>query len=145
MLADPYTLQLVEHLKADQLARLKTALTAARNTMIEAAGAQIGEAQGPGRDGSGRDTGDRQDAAADEASRGLTLRLAGHEQRKLAEIDAALLRMSRGDYGICEDSGDEIPAARLLQVPTARRTVEAQEQHEEELHAGDERDANSPY
>lgn len=135
----------MEHLNVDQLARLKAALTAARTAIVEVAGARIEDTQGPGRDGSGRDTGDRQDAAADEASRGLTLRLAGHEQRKLAEIDAALERIAQGDYGICEDSGDEIPVARLIQVPTARRTVEAQEQYEEQSQVGDERDTNSPY
>ncbi|MGB1274319.1 MAG: TraR/DksA family transcriptional regulator [Nannocystaceae bacterium] len=135
----------MDHLKADQLASLKTALTDARDAIVQGAGARIEETQGPGRDGSGRDTGDRQDAAADEAARGLVLRLAGHEQRKLAEIDAALERMTQGTYGICEDSGDEISLARLSQVPTARRTVDAQEQYEEELQAGDERNASSPY
>jgi len=43
--------------------------------------------------------------------------------RELAEIDAALERMIRSPekFGICEDTGAEIPYARLDLIPWARR------------------------
>ncbi len=141
----PYTPGSVDHLSAEQLERLQHALTAARDQLLRAATSRVGEVQGPGRDGAGRDTSDRQDAAADEAMRGRFSLMADHERRKLDEIEAARERIEHGTYGICEDSGDEIPFARLWNVPTARRTVEAQEQYEAEVRADDEREQDSPY
>ena len=44
--------------------------------------------------------------------------------RELAEIDDALRRSSDGTYGVCEDCGRQIPAARLEARPTATRCVE---------------------
>ncbi len=143
--AGPYTSRPVDHLRADQVERLRQALYAAKKSLLDGAAKRLGDVQGPGRDGVGRDTGDRQDAAADEALRITEAQLAGHERQKLADIEAALERLETGDYGICEDSGDEIPFARLWQVPTARRTVEAQELYEAEQGRRDERDGDSPY
>lgn len=47
--------------------------------------------------------------------------------RELAEIDAALERLYRAPekYGICEDTGQEIPFARLDVIPWARTCLEA--------------------
>jgi len=46
---------------------------------------------------------------------------------ELAEIDAALARLySKPDqFGICEDTGQEIPFARLKIIPWARTCLEA--------------------
>lgn len=43
---------------------------------------------------------------------------------ELAEIDAALRRSAAGTYGVCEDCGRSIPAARLEARPTATRCVD---------------------
>jgi RNA polymerase-binding transcription factor DksA len=40
------------------------------------------------------------------------------------EIDAALDRVARGVYGICEVSGQRIPKERLQAIPWARERVE---------------------
>ncbi len=47
--------------------------------------------------------------------------------RQLAEIDAALERLQREPerFGICEDTGDDIPLARLEVIPWARTCSEA--------------------
>jgi DnaK suppressor protein len=47
--------------------------------------------------------------------------------RELAEIDAALERLYRtpDTFGICEDSGGEIPYERLLIIPWARTCQQA--------------------
>jgi DnaK suppressor protein len=92
--------------------------------------------------------GDAQDLASDEARRTLALRRQQHEEARLREVEAALRRMDDGSYGTCEESGDEIPFARLRAEPTTRYTVEAQEQVETDAardgvarRAPDERDA----
>jgi DnaK suppressor protein len=43
---------------------------------------------------------------------------------RLREIHDAIARLRRGEYGICEASGDEIARARLRANPLARYTVE---------------------
>lgn len=43
-----------------------------------------------------------------------------HEEGLLAEVDAALERLARGSYGVCEASRQPIPAARLRAVPWTR-------------------------
>jgi RNA polymerase-binding transcription factor DksA len=42
----------------------------------------------------------------------------------IEEIDAALLRIKDGSYGICESSGLRIPKERLQAIPWARERVE---------------------
>jgi DnaK suppressor protein len=92
--------------------------------------------------------GDVQDLASDEARRTLAQRRHQHDEDRLREVEAALLRMDDGSYGVCEETGDEIPFARLRAEPTTRYTVEAQEFIEQDLaraevsgHAPNERDA----
>ncbi|MBC2960223.1 TraR/DksA C4-type zinc finger protein [Nocardioides deserti] len=43
--------------------------------------------------------------------------------RRLTEIEAALIRLDTGGYGICERCGRAIPAERLEVRPDARRCV----------------------
>lgn len=44
-------------------------------------------------------------------------------QSQLSEIDAALMRISMGVYGVCEKTGKSIPIERLMAIPTARTIV----------------------
>ncbi len=76
------------------------------------------------------DVGDRQDAAATEAARLSQWTLADHERARVDELEAALRRMHDGTYGICEHTDEPIPFGRLEVEPTARATVEAQEEYE---------------
>lgn len=50
-----------------------------------------------------------------------------NEEHLLNEIDGALARIKAGTYGVCVDSGEEIPVERLDAIPWAARTI----QHEE--------------
>lgn len=50
--------------------------------------------------------------------------------RKKAEIEAALRRLDSGDYGYCEETGDEIGLARLRANPLARLSIEAANRQE---------------
>ena len=45
-------------------------------------------------------------------------------RQHLDEVDAALLRVELGNYGVCENCGRDIPSARLEARPYARRCVQ---------------------
>ena len=60
----------------------------------------------------------------------LHLHEAGRDLEELREIESALQRIESGDYGECEECGNEIGYARLEAQPTATRCVECQAQHE---------------
>ena len=57
----------------------------------------------------------------------LRLELAEHDRERLLEIEEALKRHEDGSYGICLESGEEIPFVRLKAVPTAKHTIQCQE------------------
>lgn len=65
------------------------------------------------------------DAASDDFDHDLALAGLSLEQDALYEVEAALRRIERGTYGVCEVSGKPIPLARLKAVPWARFTAEA--------------------
>jgi len=66
------------------------------------------------------------DEGTDTFERELEASLATRARRELAEIDAALRRFyaQPNRFGICEDTGREIPFERLDLVPWARRCDE---------------------
>jgi DnaK suppressor protein len=57
------------------------------------------------------------DLGSDNFEQECTLNLLQNQQRVLAEIDAALARIAKGTYGICEECGAAIPKDRLKVVP----------------------------
>jgi DnaK suppressor protein len=67
------------------------------------------------------------DAGSDNFELENTLGLMDEEVRLLAEIDAALSRIERKTYGVCEGSGEPIPKSRLEAIPWARYCVEYKE------------------
>lgn len=56
----------------------------------------------------------------------------GQIDRRLRDVERALQKIEEGTYGICDDTGEEIPKGRLEAVPEAIRTVQAQERFERE-------------
>jgi len=52
-------------------------------------------------------------------------------ERRLHNVERALQKIEEGTYGICEDTGEQIPRGRLEAVPEAIRTVEAQQRYRE--------------
>lgn len=45
-------------------------------------------------------------------------------ENQLKEVDAALERIAKGQYGICENCAKEIPEEQLLAVPESRHCTE---------------------
>jgi len=75
----------------------------------------------------------RLDACADEneyASRvvevGMQLALRRRLEERRVEIEEALGRLDAGNYGVCEDCGEDIGLARLMASPTASLCVHCQ-------------------
>lgn len=56
------------------------------------------------------------------------LMLAESSEKTLKEVDDALERIKNGTFGYCEEKGVEIGVGRLNVYPTARYSVEAQEE-----------------
>lgn len=54
---------------------------------------------------------------------------------EIREIDAALMRIASGDYGVCQKCGGDIELERLRAQPVAKRCLPCQELHES-THAG---------
>ncbi len=67
------------------------------------------------------------DAGSDNYELENTLGLMDEEVKLLAEIDAAMVRIDRKTYGICEGSGEPIPKTRLEAIPWARYCIEYKE------------------
>ncbi|MFL6555710.1 MAG: TraR/DksA C4-type zinc finger protein [Bacillus sp. (in: firmicutes)] len=58
--------------------------------------------------------------------------LIDNAKSRLEEVNEALARINKGTYGVCVDTGEDIPYDRLAALPYAKRTVEAQEKYENE-------------
>lgn len=96
---------------------------------------------------------DPTDQASDAADGALNMALAQTESDELAQIETALARIESGDFGICEECGQSIPAERLKVLPYAvtcidcKRNLE-QSKREEGLEdaweALDESEAEAP-
>jgi DnaK suppressor protein len=74
--------------------------------------------------------GDEADDAAWNLDQHLALRFGDAERRLLAEVEHALAKLTRGEYGVCEGTGEPIGFARLLVRPWARHSVAYREQLE---------------
>jgi DnaK suppressor protein len=87
------------------------------------------ELEGGGDDFSETDSGDMSQSIFD---REMDASVGEGIGRRLGEVERALQKMEEGTYGVCEDTGEEIPKGRLEAVPEAIRTVEAQQRFERE-------------
>ncbi len=70
------------------------------------------------------------DAGSEAEQRDITILRLDKDRELLYEIDAALERIAKGTYGVCELSLDPIPRKRLQVQPYCRFTVQCQEEYE---------------
>ena len=76
---------------------------------------------------------DPTDRASAESDRNFELRIRDRERKLLAKIKSAIERIDEGNYGICEECGDDISDKRLEARPVTTLCIEcktAQENHE---------------
>ena len=62
-------------------------------------------------------------AACDSMSKDMLAATLERERRTLCEIESALRRLKKGEYGRCDNCGVAIPRARLKALPWARLCV----------------------
>jgi RNA polymerase-binding protein DksA len=70
------------------------------------------------------------DTATETVDREIDYTLEEHDERLLAEIDAALKRIDNGTYGICVNCGAEISRERLEAMPWATLCIDCKRKEE---------------
>lgn len=73
------------------------------------------------------------DQAQTYLSQNVTFGLREREIKRLREVEAALDRIERGIYGICEETDEPIGKKRLEKMPWTRLSIEAAEALEREM------------
>jgi DnaK suppressor protein len=73
------------------------------------------------------------DQAQTYLSQNVTFGLREREIKRLREIEAALHRLERGTYGVCEETDEPIGKKRLEKMPWTRLSIEAAEALEREM------------
>ncbi|MDQ3509375.1 MAG: TraR/DksA C4-type zinc finger protein [Actinomycetota bacterium] len=79
----------------------------------------------------GEEEGDSQfdsgDMSQAQFTREMDATVGERSEKRLEDVERALEKIEDGTYGICDDTGEEIPKGRLEAMPEAVVTVEAQE------------------
>jgi DnaK suppressor protein len=74
--------------------------------------------------------GDQVDAAVDTANDEISTQLVEIESRELGQIEHALDRIVKGQYGRCEFCGEKIAEARLNALPYTNSCIDCQRENE---------------
>ena len=73
------------------------------------------------------------DEGTDDFGKTINLEVTNKEYLIVQQIDRALEKIDEGTYGICDISQKEIPKPRLIAIPYATMTIDAQEKMEKGL------------
>ncbi|MEZ4408647.1 MAG: TraR/DksA C4-type zinc finger protein [Polyangiales bacterium] len=111
--------------KAD-LGRFRTMLEEKRAQII--ANAQSTLAEDMALDAN--DLPDEMDLASSEYLQSFQFRLRGREKSFLEKIDRALQKIDRGEFGLCEECGEEISVKRLEARPETTLCIKCKEDQE---------------
>ena len=79
---------------------------------------------------------DPTDRASLESDRNFELRIRDRERKLISKIREALDRIDSGDFGECEDCGDQIGAARLKARPVTTLCIECKTEQERQEKIG---------
>ena len=114
-----------EYMSAKQLEYFRHKLLTWRDELVEESRETISNLQEEVRD-----VGDEAERATRETENSLELRTRDRYRKLLKKIDQALMRVDEGEYGYCEETGEEIGLARLEARPIATLCLDAQERWE---------------
>lgn len=114
-----------DYMGAKQLAHFKAILIAWKKELMSEADRTVHHMQDEAANFP-----DPNDRATQESEFGLELRTRDRERKLLLKINSALIRIDDGDYGYCEETGEEIGLRRLEARPVATLCLEAQERRE---------------
>lgn len=114
-------------LSPEQTEALREQLLSDRKRLLESAQSALSFARERDRDRVGRDS---LDESTDEAMYATKLRLHDREKFLLIKIDAALGRMERGEFGMCEDCEEPIGVERLKARPVTTLCIQCKSERE---------------
>lgn len=114
------------HLNAARLAQLETALMQHRQALEQAMHDQLGEL---GRIEHAREQllQEADGESAHDADREVDLARSDSDLDALRHVNEALQRLSRGEYGLCQDCAQAIPFERLQLSPEVTRCIACQQ------------------
>ena len=114
-----------EYMNPLQLEYFRQKLTKWRDELIEESRETISNLQTEVRD-----VGDEAERATRETENSLELRTRDRYRKLINKINKTLARLDEGDYGYCEETGEEIGLQRLEARPIATLCLDAQERWE---------------
>jgi len=114
-----------EYMNAKQLEYFKQKLITWRDELIEESRETINNLQREVRD-----VGDEAERATRETENSLELRTRDRYRKLINKINKALVCVEEGDYGYCDETGEEIGLLRLEARPIATLCLDAQERWE---------------
>lgn len=114
-----------EYMNSKQLEYFRQKLTVWRDELIEESRETISNLQSEVRD-----VGDEAERATRETENSLELRTRDRYRKLINKINKTLARLDDGDYGYCEETGEEIGLQRLEARPIATLCLDAQERWE---------------
>ena len=114
-----------EYMSPKQLEYFRQKLIAWRDELIDESRETISNLQTEVRD-----VGDEAERATRETENSLELRTRDRYRKLINKINKALVRVDEGDYGYCEETGEEIGIKRLEARPIATLCLDAQERWE---------------
>jgi RNA polymerase-binding transcription factor DksA len=114
-------------ISSEQLQELKKLLEVERESVLaelnEHGTQKGGDWQGASATPEGQEA-DPIDAADQIEELAVNVPLVETLEKRLLDVDDALMKIGKGGYGICEESGEPIPHERLFANPAARTKVE---------------------
>jgi len=113
-------------LRTKEIQRIKDILVEMKKEILEA----LQERVNSSNINEQREIGDVFDDADLEQSREFNILLTAREKQKVQQIEAALQKMGTGNYGLCEECGEEIPIGRLKALPFATLCVKCKSKQE---------------
>ena len=114
-----------EYMNPNQLEYFRQKLTKWRDDLVEESRETISNLQTEVRD-----VGDEAERATRETENSLELRTRDRYRKLINKINKTLARLDEGDYGYCEETGEEIGLQRLEARPIATLCLDAQERWE---------------
>ncbi len=114
-----------EYMNPNQLEYFRQKLTTWRDELVEESRETISNLQTEVRD-----VGDEAERATRETENSLELRTRDRYRKLINKINKTLARLDEGDYGYCEETGEEIGLQRLEARPIATLCLDAQERWE---------------
>ena len=114
-----------EYMNSKQLEYFRQKLTIWRDELVEESRETISNLQTEVRD-----VGDEAERATRETENSLELRTRDRYRKLINKINKTLTRIDDGDYGYCEETGEEIGLSRLEARPIATLCLDAQERWE---------------